>query len=132
MGAERITLNMTVQDSIVALAEGNPGALTVCINILKQAKAIDPQGAMVGLGPILSLDTHGIYGPRIWMLYKDVCGQDMPKMLAALRSVQLGIVPESTLIRAIDNNGEGFDPDEALRLVQARLPGFQAPLPVEA
>jgi hypothetical protein len=56
------------------MSDGNPGALTVVMSIYQHVENIDPMGALGGFGPILSLDTLGIYGPDVWMLYKFLTG----------------------------------------------------------
>lgn len=127
----RIGLHDNAQDVFIKLCEGNPGGLTVCAEIYKQGATIDPDGAMGGLGALLGLDTLGIYGSRIWMLYKDVCGQSIPKTLSTLRAHQLGFITESELIHAIDNYGAGINVDELYNQVQERLPNFdQKPIPL--
>ena len=120
----RIRLDMTMMDSIIAMVEGNPGALRVCLELLQDGGAIDPDSALGGFGKLLDLDTLGIYGPRIWMLYKDVCGEDLVKTVAALRAHQLGKLTRDTLDHAIDNYGQGLDCDSILASVQERLPRF--------
>jgi hypothetical protein len=37
------------------------------------------------------LDSLGIYGPNVWVIFKDVCEQNHARMLAVLRATQLGI-----------------------------------------
>ena len=117
-------LSMTTIEIITSLADGNPGAVRVMIEMLENGDRIDPDSALGGLGAILSLDTHGIYGSRIWMLYKDVCGEDVAKTLASLRAVQLGVASHTDLVAAIDGKRNRFDPTEALQSVRQRLPAF--------
>jgi len=112
-------------DAIVKLSDGNPGAVVVLAECLKRGEEIDPDSAFGGLGPIFDFDTLGIYGPRIWMLFKDVCGQDLRIMLAVLRAHQLGFLRESELNQAIDNYGEGIDIPALVAKVEHRLPKFQ-------
>jgi hypothetical protein len=97
----RIGLEDTVQSALVKMCDGNPGALRVMMGMLREGKAIDPLGFAGGLGAVLSLDTQGIYGSRIWLLYKDVCGESLVRTLAVLRAVQLGIISDSALGRAV-------------------------------
>jgi hypothetical protein len=123
----RIKLEDTPIDSMVKLAEGNPGALTVMLSLVKSNEEIDPQGFMGPLGSILSLDSHGIYGSRIWMFFKDVCGEDLTKMVACLRAIQLGIIPEDKINHAIDNYGDGIDVDELHEKVCEELEEFKKP-----
>jgi len=118
-------LSMSVLDVMVEMAEGNPGAVTVMMLIMDNSKRVDPDNIMGGLGVILSLDTHEIYGPRIWMLYKDVAGQDIGITLGLLRAVQLGFLSERKLNTAINDNGEGLDIPNLIEQVQAQLPAFQ-------
>lgn len=106
----RIKLEDTFMDIMVKMSEGNPGAVTVLMELYGKAPEIDPQSLLGGLGPVMWLDTFGIYGSRIWMLYKDVCGQDVEKTNWMIRAVQLGILSETELNHRIDNYGrEGID-----------------------
>jgi len=120
----RIELHHSVMDIFQALGEGNPGALRVCMELMQQSANIDPDSALGGMGPLLSLDTLEIYGPRIWMLYKDVCGEDLTLTIALLRGHQLGMLSSAELNHAIDNRGDGIDPATVLALVQEELPAF--------
>lgn len=124
--ARIMNLKMSVLDVIVDLAEGNPGAATVCAELLRKTPQIDPDSMMGGLGALLALDTLEIYGPDIWGLYKDVCGQDLVKMEGVMRAHQLGFVSGPAIRNAIDNRGEGINPDKLLAEVKERLPRFGA------
>ncbi len=118
----RITLKMTILDILMELGEGNPGGLTAMMELMKDAPAIDPQAWGGELQPLLSLDTHAIYGSQIWVLYKDVCGQDTLKVLTLLRAVQLGLMPEATLQRLGRLNVVDFD--SLLEQVQSSVSEF--------
>ena len=129
MRKERIELTDTTIDVMMKMAGGNPGALTVVTELLKRAPDIDKDSAMGGLGPILSLDTLGIYESRIWELYKDVCGQNITKMLAVLRGHQLGFLTQVQIDKAIGSETErgdksAIDMDEVLLKVNETLSGF--------
>ncbi len=112
----RIQLHDDVQSAIVKLADGNPGAAVAMMKIFQVAPEVDPKGGMGGLGPILSLDTLGIYGSRIWMLYKDFCGEDAEKAVFVLRACQMGFITERELNYAIDNRGADLNCPEAARM----------------
>jgi len=120
-------LNMSMKDVLVMLGEGNPGALSVMCQMLKEGPEIDPQSADPFLA-VLALDTHEIYGSDIWILYKDICGQDMTKMLGVLRSIQLGHTRESEVkdqIAVPRKAGEPvLDVDSMLTKVRSELPEF--------
>ncbi len=120
----RIQLTDNIQSACVKIVEGNPGALSVCVSLLKEGDEIDPHSVLGGLGQLLALDTEKIYGSRIWMLYKDVCRQDLVKTIAVLRGCQLGFVSTLDLNHAIDNYGSGLNVDEILVQVKKRLPNF--------
>lgn len=71
MDKDRITgLNMSILEIMSALSEGNPGALRVLM-------ALFSDGA--GFLDVLGCDSKRLYGSRIWMLYKDVCGESIDR-----------------------------------------------------
>jgi len=131
MAKERLTdLNMSLKDVVLAMGEGNPGALNVLIRLIQEAESIDPDGAMGGFGTILLLDSLNIYGGDIWNLWKCVCGEDMVKMIAVLRAYQLGGLAgmdQDRILQAIRNRSM-VDTDVILAAVRERLPNF-SPLP---
>lgn len=120
----RIEMNMTILDIVVALSEGNPGAINVLMEIVLNNPRIDPDDTFGPLGPLFELDNLDCYGSRIWMLYKDVCKHNLVEMLAVLRAIQLGFVENTVVQHAIENYGEGLNPGILLKHVQMRLPNF--------
>jgi hypothetical protein len=127
MSNTRITPEDTEISAVMKLAEGNPGAATVCIRLLEEAGDIDTDGFLGGLGTLLSLDTENVYGPSIWMLYKDVCKESIWRTIAVLRSCQLGFLSNTALHHAINNYGEGINLEELVKKVTDRLDGFKIP-----
>lgn len=121
---ERIRLEMSMLDVIITMSEGNPGAVAACAELMKYGAKIDPESFAGGLGSLMHLDTLGIYGSRIYMLWNDVCGRDVGKMIACLRAYQLGQISPKTLTHAIDNRGNGIDIDAVVKAVKERLPKF--------
>ena len=124
MTERRITLNDTGEEVLIKMAEGNPGGLTLMMKIMQFGGEIDPDGALGGFGAVLSFDTLGIYGSRIWMLYKDVCDSNLSLTLAVIRAHQLGYISQQDIDRAIDNYGEGLNLDDIKTKVSERLPNF--------
>jgi hypothetical protein len=120
----RIDLSDSILSTITKLSEGNPGAMTVCMQLSTKEKDIDKDSAIQGLGSLLSLDTYEIYGADIWMLYKDVCGEDIEKTIAALRSCQLGFTAVSDLKYAIAHYGDGVYMELIMAKVKEELPNF--------
>jgi len=91
----RIELTDSVMDVVVKLAEGNPGAITVILGIMEHGKSIDPIP-----DPIMVLahfDELGIYGHKIWELYKDVCHEDLVNVLTLMRGYQMGLIGREDL-----------------------------------
>lgn len=78
----KLRMDDTPRIAAITLAEGHPGALNVLLRIVDASEGIDPDNLLGGLGVMLDLETLEVYGARIWMLYKDVCGEDLVKTLA--------------------------------------------------
>jgi len=120
----RLQLDDTLADVVAKMSEGNPGAITVCLKIFKEADKIDPDNIMGGWGTILFMDSLAIYGSRIWMLYKDVCKENIAHTVGLLRSHQLGFLQEKELNTAIDNYGKGINVNDLIAQVKVKLPKF--------
>lgn len=120
----RIEGTDTMTEVVTKMAGGNPDALTVCVNILERGGEIYHDGALGGLDALLSLDILEIYEHRIWMLYKDVCDENLPTMLAVIRACRIGILDVNALNTAIDNCGRGIDLHEIVRQVEDHMSAF--------
>lgn len=94
---------MSMFDILLTLSDGNPGAVSVLTQLFRADQKFDSMSFMGNLGPILSLDSHGIYGNNIWVLFKNCCGQKVYGVITALRAVQLGLFSEKELWNHIDN-----------------------------
>lgn len=126
-----------LQDSIAhvchKLSEGNPGALSVCVGLIKNGLAIDPQGMLGGLNNLLSLDDMEIYGSRIWRLAQYVCGGRTDNVVLLLRADQLGITSRSDIFRAIESNdAEAFDFEDLASKVKEQIVEFNWPYDAES
>ncbi len=124
MSKERIQLTDSPKDMIIKLSDGNPGAVSVLMQLLTRSAAVDPDSAFGPFTYLLNLNAFGIYGPRIWMLYKDVCHEDIVSTMAVLRATQLGIITRATLKHAIDNYGDGLSVSSIMEQVKKELPDF--------
>ena len=128
MKLRRLSKDGTLEDTITKLSEGNPGALHVCLESCTLSTTIDPDNLLGCHAPLETLDTFGIYGSRIWILYKYICGEDLVKFLAVLRGLQLGIVDAvklRTLLDAEEHIVHNIDVNDILKKVQQRLPRFK-------
>lgn len=98
----RIASETTFPNAIVALAEGNPGAMRVMIEMAREIENIDPDAMMGPWAPLIALDAEAIYGSDIWLLYKDLCGEDYVRINAVLRASQLGFLRQEDLRASIE------------------------------
>jgi hypothetical protein len=123
----RITMEDSTMSAVMKLSGGNPGAISVCARMLNEGATIDPDDFLGGLGSVLALDSHAIYEDKIWMLYKDVCGESLVTMMGLLRGVQLGFMPEHELKASVAGHYGSMKQeriDGILKQVRDRLPAF--------
>lgn len=118
----RIKLGDTTVNALSKMAGGNPGAITVVLELLKNTDDVD--NAFGGFGSILNLDSFNIYEEKIWMLYKDICKENITHMVAILRSVQLGFISKEMLHKAI-NSQLDIDVESLINKVKLKLPNFE-------
>jgi hypothetical protein len=103
----RIKLNDRFLDVMVKMAEGNPGAATALMEITANAEAIDPESALKWLGPLVTLDSYGLYGSEIYIIWNDICQRNTRNFIMLLRAVQLGIISMIDITNQI-KNGRGY------------------------
>lgn len=119
----RLKLEMSFNDALFALSEGNPGAINVLMDAFRNADTIDPEG-MGAWGFLLNLDLFEIYGSRIWVLFKDLCGENLARTIAMVRSVQMGVISKDDLYGMLAGESSLNPTDVAARLKE-KLPSFQ-------
>jgi hypothetical protein len=124
---------MTIMDALVAMSEGNPGAITALMDVLHCAPRVDPQNIMQGFGHVLTFDTLGIRGSNLYVLWNDFCGRSGTHLIALSRAYQLGHlcgVTESKLHQAVDYGQERrgekpeFDFPAIFAAIKTELPSF--------
>ena len=71
---DKIKLNTDMNDLVAVMSEGNPGA----ISVLMQVMVTDPL-------LLLGLDDMNIRGSQVWVGYKDHCGEDIDTFKQAIR-----------------------------------------------
>ena len=81
MGNEKITGDMNIMDMMMVMSEGNPGALTVLMQMMQNPTSIFD---------VLLLDSLDIRGSKIWMLYSDSCGKNTGKFNRTLMALRCG------------------------------------------
>jgi hypothetical protein len=88
---ERINWTDSVPDAVAKIAEGNIRA-AVLYGPDETLRRNRPFELPKVIGPVMLLDSLGIYGPNVWVIFKDVCEQNHARMLAVLRATQLGML----------------------------------------
>ena len=94
---ERIVSSDNAQTIVLKMSDGNPGAIAAMMDLLKDCGKIDPNHPMGPFGPLLMLDTLGIYGTGIYILWNDKCERDTRRFILLLRATQLGLLPMSKM-----------------------------------
>lgn len=85
----RITSDMNGQEILMAMSDGNPGALTCMLQMLES----DPMAFL----DILLFDTMGIYGSKIYMVWNDCCNRDMRKFKETIQAFREGKFTEEEI-----------------------------------
>ncbi|MEO6176803.1 MAG: hypothetical protein ABIP27_16750 [Flavobacterium circumlabens] len=126
-GKNRIQMKDSALDAVTKMVDGNFGAMEALM-LLLQSDHVDPDNVLGGIGVILFLDTLQIYGTDIYVLYSDICGKDIVKMIAVLRAVQMGWSSAPLLKEACsrqDYAGRELIPVDSLYIkVKRELPNF--------
>lgn len=124
----RINGSDSTMTAVTKMTNGNFGAIDALMNIIKDAPKIDPDNALGGIGIMLTLDTYGIYGTDIYVLYSDICGKNVTKMIACIRACQMGLFDSNILKDACsrqDYSGRKLIPvDELILKVKEKLSNF--------
>ena len=99
----RIESDDTLMEIFSKLSDGNAGAFTVLLRIMEYTAKYHQEGYdLAGLNMLGILDTTGIYSFDIWLLYKDICKENIEHFIQVLKAYQYGFVDEKTIHEAID------------------------------
>jgi len=127
-----LDLEDSMMDMVVKMSEGNPGAVSCLAELAKAEKEIDPDSAFssYGVGTMFQLDSMGIYGSPIYVLWNDQCSRNSNKMLGLMRCYQLGYLTESYIQKlAADQSRSDIIPEEKWDNMKAfltkELPNFK-------
>lgn len=93
----KLKLTDDPQTMLIKMTEGNPGAIVTLIEVMKVTPQIDPQSAFREVSAVFALDTLGIYGSDIYVLFNDKCNRDPRTFLMLLRANQLGFIPAAEI-----------------------------------
>ena len=124
----RIDFGMSVLEIMMAMAEGNPGAITVLMEVFDKNANVDPDSFLGPFTSITQLDSLGLYGSDIWVLYKDICGNSAVHLMAILRANQLGILSAHDILSAVQGHISecSIDVEDIYNQVKERLPNFNS------
>ena len=114
----KINITGTVQEALVVMSRGNPGALTCMLQILQKK---DWYGGVEPFMMILLLDTMELYGADIYMLWSDCCAKDLNQMELVMRNFQMGLLSLETIRENLDQ-GRGT-PFENLKSLEELFGG---------
>ena len=84
----KIRDGMTVLDAIVAMSDGNPGALNVLMRMNEKP---------MGMFDVIRMDNLGIYGWKIWTFSKDCCKHDLAKISRTLDLLFYGDISDEQI-----------------------------------
>lgn len=123
-----IDLNDTGTDVIMKMAQGNPGALSCCVELMKHNAQIDPENAFSSYGAMLLLDQENIRGVNLYILWNDICKRDTRDLVMLVRATQLGFLSREKLTELsqdVPGQRNTFDYSAVDAKVCERLEHFQ-------
>jgi len=85
---KEINLHDNFQELLMKMSEGNPGGLSVLMQIAKEFSKC-PEDAFIHM---MLLDDMNIRGSQIWMGYKDYCGSDIKKFIQCIKEKNQGMI----------------------------------------
>ena len=98
----KISLFDTPVKIITEMSEGNPGAMTVVMQLMD----LGNKGEFKAITTLLFLDTLEVYGSRLYMLWNDCCDRDINVMMDIVKQVQQGSRSHEDFNKHI-GNGDG-------------------------
>lgn len=90
-----MTFETTVKDMVLMMCEGNPGALSVIMEILK-----DEAGVLW----LCHLDDMNIRGSQVWIGFKYYCGQDMKRFVECIKTRDEGMIAKINAGRPVEGS----------------------------
>ena len=97
----RIAISDELVTALTKMSEGNPGALTVLMQLVECTAEMDIQLGFAPFDSFTRLDSLEVYGPSIWILYKDICGENIKKLIHLLHGATNGILSEIDINKSI-------------------------------
>lgn len=105
----KINLKDTVQDVIVKLSEGNPGALTTLTELANSYKNF-----LDVVPDYLTIDMMGLYGSKLYMLWNDCCNRNIEKFKQIIKLYREGKITSIDIDDRVKNVGYGKSFDDLI------------------
>lgn len=93
----KLRFDMSMMDVLVEFSEGNPGALTVLMELLQHYKD-DPEFLIT----LMFLDNNEIYGSKLYMLWNDCCNRDINKTIETIKYLKDNNISKETIHKNLD------------------------------
>lgn len=90
---KRINASMSTMEVVMTMSEGNPGAMSVIMNMIATPK---------GLLDLLLLDSLDIRGSHLYMLNNDCCGRSPERFDRTLMMLRSGVFTEEEIRANLD------------------------------
>lgn len=114
----RITEGMDLFGAVLAIGEGNPGAISVLSELIKQNEQI-------GTITLHLADQMDIRGPLLWMLYSDFAKTHMRMAALLVLCDELGLCTPEELQRDIEiSRRTGSGPSVFIETALQQLPNY--------
>ena len=102
----------SLKDILMKMTLGNPGSVYCLMELVTRTSDIDKSKNKFqdirNMEYLKELVDLNIVGTDIDALYKDICGKDLPSVIAVLKAVQLGLISKEVIQDACsrrDNTG---------------------------
>lgn len=106
----KLGLTDSLQDIIIKLSEGNPGAMSFIFEIIKYQE----NNPIKLVEEFLTIDSMHLYGSHLYMLWNDCCNRDVEKSLKIIKGYRLGNIKDSDIKERIINVSYGISFDDLL------------------
>ncbi len=109
------------KEKVSELSCGNPGALSLLYKLKKEY--VEMGCADDCFQSILEvLERNDIVDYKIWLLFKDVSGENKSKFFTIINAIAMGFVSSEQVAFAINNHGQGIDFTSVEQAVSPILP----------
>lgn len=122
-------MNMEEAKTLIAeMSQGNPGAMTALVELLKDGWMMEPYVRNDAMDKIKLLKEKNILGVDIYLLYNDLCDRNIYKTTGLVKALQLGLLKETELkedLARVNSGGKStLDIKQIIRNVKGGVPGF--------